>query len=49
MAKQVDYESIGRSARARSVASKTVIYILLTLIVIATSYYLYKDRRAGNG
>ncbi len=41
MAKQVDYESIGRSARARSIAGKAVIYCLLTIWALMVLFPFY--------
>ena len=41
MAKQVDYESIGRSARARGAAGKAVIYVLLTLWALMVLFPFY--------
>ena len=41
MAKQVDYESIGRSARAKSIAGKAVIYCLLTIWALMVLFPFY--------
>jgi len=41
MAKQVDYEKIGRSARARGAAGKTVIYALLTVWAVMVLFPFY--------
>ena len=41
MAKQVDYEKIGRAARTRSAVSKTIVYILLTIWAIVVLFPFY--------
>ncbi len=41
MSKQVDYEKIGRSARARGAVGKTVIYILLTVWALMVLFPFY--------
>ena len=41
MAKQVDYESIGKAARARSTAGKAVVYALLTVWALMVLFPFY--------